>query len=485
MKVLFASSEAQPLAKTGGLADVSAALPHGLRELGHDVRILLPGYSAVLDQLNTTTEIGKLILVDGFSGSLLRSAMPDSGVPVYVLRAPALFERSGGLYQDENGRDFTDNAQRFAALSKIGALLSSEMSPLPWQPEIAHFSDWQTGLAAAYLKIWERPCAPVVFTIHNLSFTGSFPASLVPRLELPWDAYRIYGLEFYNSLSFLKAGLYYSDKIATVSPTYAAEIQTPEFGCGLDGLLRARSRDLHGIVNGIDTEVWNPATDRHLACLYDIDSVEAGKTANKAALQARLGLMNSPETPVFGIVSRLTYQKGVDLIHDSLIDGHPNLQVAILGSGDTQTEGNIRALARKFPGRVGVEFGYDEPLAHLIEAGSDFFLMPSRFEPCGLNQMYSMHYGTLPIVRRTGGLADTVTDEADGATSEATGFVFDVPKAPALSDAIDRALSVFAAPTQLRQMRRRAMQSDFGWATGAKVYESIYRDLLTAVGIKA
>lgn len=469
-RLLFATSEARPLIKTGGLADVSGALPAALRGLGVDCRLLLPGYPAVLEGLAGAGEVARLDLSGHPAARLLLGAMPGSGVPVYVLDAPDYYVRPGGPYQDTHGIDHADNAARFGLLSRVAALLCEVGSPLDWRPDILHCNDWQTGLAPAWLHYAGRP-VPTVMTIHNLAFQGVFPPAWVNRLGLPPDSFGIDGLEYYDSLSFLKAGLYYADHLSTVSPTYAEEIQREPLGMGMQGLLAARAATLTGILNGIDDTDWNPAADPHLPCAYTATDL-AGKGHCKAALQADLNLAAAPDTPLFGVVSRLTHQKGLDWI----IQAAPGIvdrggQLAILGTGDKAVEAAVRGLVARYPGRVAATIGYDEGLSHRIEAGADIFLMPSRFEPCGLNQMYSLRYGTVPVVHATGGLRDTVDDGV-------TGFVFDVASAHGLWLAIERALAAYADRTAWQRIMRAGMARDFSWERSAREYLGLYERTL-------
>lgn len=482
MRILFVTSEAHPLIKTGGLADVSASLPMALSRLGHDVRLLMPGYPSVLDKLCNLRTLVKLqpLLLSG-NVTLMYGEMPDSGVPVLAIACPQLFGRDGGPYLDSQGKEWPDNVLRFGTLSRVAALLSSKTSPLAgWLPEITHFNDWQSGLTPAFMHYSGTACARTVLGIHNLAFQGNFPADWLEKLELPRHAYQMHGLEYYGQISFLKAGIYYADRIATVSPTYAQEIQTDEFGFGLQGLLRTRARDIHGILNGIDTSEWNPATDAHLAHCYDAGKL-SWKQDNKRALQQQLGLHADATAPLLGVVSRLTNQKGLDLLLDCASPLlQQNCQLAILGSGDPHLEQGFVQLARQYPGKVSATVAYDETLSHRIMAGADLFIMPSRFEPCGLNQMYGLAYGTPPVVRRTGGLADSVTDTntASLKNGTATGFVFEQPDAAQLLYCIGRALDCYVNEQTWHSIQRNGMAKNLGWDASARTYLEIYRDLL-------
>jgi len=479
LRVLFATSECAPLVKTGGLADVSAALPAALGALGHDIRILLPGYREVLAQLPHSREIARIAPLADVPGARLLLEQRAAGVPLIVLDCPELYDRSGGPYQTDAGLDWPDNALRFGLLSRVAALLGSSSSPLDWQPQVLHCNDWQTGLAPAYLRYAPGARAAALLTVHNLAFQGIFEPGLVAALGLPPDCYGPDGVEYYGKLSFLKAGLQFADAISTVSPGYAREIQGAALGFGLHGLLSWRKDVLHGILNGIDTGLWNPATDPLIECHYSADTLGA-KAGNKRALQRRLGLASGRELPLFAVVSRLTEQKGLDW----LLEITPQLlalpaQLALLGGGDPQLERGFVALARSRPQEMSATIGFDEPLAHMIEAGADAFLMPSRFEPCGMNQMYSQRYGTPPVVRATGGLADTVVDcnPATLADGSASGFVFHAPSAQALLAAIERAAGAWRDGASWRALQRNGMARDFSWAASARRYAGIYAQL--------
>ncbi|MCC7486514.1 MAG: glycogen synthase GlgA [Burkholderiales bacterium] len=483
-RVLFATPECAPFVKTGGLGDVSAALPAALHELDVEARVLLPGYPGVLAAFRGARELATVAQAASVPACRLLEASLPSGVPLIVADCPTLYARDGGPYQDAGGHDWPDNGHRFGALSRIAALLGSAASPMEWHADIVHCNDWQTGLAPACLHYTPPPRARSVMTVHNLAFHGSFDPRLVAELGLPPESYAMEGLEFHGRMSFLKAGLHYADALTTVSPTYAREIQTPEHGAGMDGLLRKRRADLTGIRNGIDTTYWNPATDALIESRYGPENLGA-KRANKRALQRRLGLDEKPEAPFLGMVSRFTHQKGTDLVADVLpgLLGLP-LQFAALGSGEREHEHALRSLADRHPGRISVTLGFDETLAHLIEAGADLFLMPSRFEPCGLNQMYSQRYGTPPVARATGGLADTIVDTTTQSLADgtATGFLFGEASAPALAAAIRRALDAWRDPVAWRALQRNGMARDFGWMEPARRYVEVYRRLVAAAG---
>jgi starch synthase len=459
MRSLFVTPECAPLTKTGGLGDVSAALPAALRGLGLDVRVLLPGYNAVLSGIPDAVEVARLG----------ESRLLEAG-HLLVLDNARLYRRDGGPYVDAAGRDWPDNALRFGELCRTAALLAGASSPLSWKPDVVHCNDWPTALVPVYLADTERRAATVM-TVHNLAFQGVFDAAVMPALGLPAARFTLEGLEFHGQLSFLKGGLAYADAITTVSPTYAREILTPEHGCGLDGFLRTRSAILTGIANGIDTSVWNPENDRYIRRTFGRDSVER-KSENKLALQERMGLAPNADTLLFGMVARLTPQKGVDLVLE-LADHIPG-QLAVLGTGARELEEALQAAARRHPDRVAFVRGFDEALAHIVEAGADAFLMPSRFEPCGLNQMYSQRYGTLPVARATGGLADTILDGE-------TGFLFDAAEPAALGAALGRAAELYEEKQRWRRMQRDAMSRDFSWAAPARRYAALYSRLASAV----
>ena len=484
MRILFATSEVAPIIKTGGLADVSAALPAALFGMGVDIRILLPCYPQVVKALSDLQVIADFYANPpaGFADlppcRLLLGVLP-SGVPLYILDCPEMFLRGGGAYQDEHGIDWSDNAQRFGLFSRVAALLASAATPLAWKPDILHCNDWQSGLAPAYLQYMQDP-APSVMTIHNIAFQGNFPASLMPELGLPWDCFKPDGVEFYGNLSFLKAGLFYADHITTVSPSYAKEIQTNVLGFGMQGLLAHRSDSLTGILNGIDTVEWNPAADGYLTHTYDAANL-IGKTANKFELQRRLGLHIDPDIPVFGLVSRFAHQKGVDLVLEvaEKLIGLP-AQLVLLGSGEAELQRTALSLAHRHSGKISAYVGFDEGLSHLIEAGADLFLMPSRYEPCGLNQMYSQRYGTPPVVHATGGLIDTVNDcnAATLAQGTASGFVFDRMDASSLLNAARRAVQAYKDNKTWMSLQQNCMKKDFGWHKSAMAYRQIYAQLM-------
>jgi starch synthase len=475
-RILFATSEVHPLIKTGGLADVSASLPAALQELGQDVRLLMPGYTQVLDALKSKKTVATFKVFAGQPEvKLLSSKMPSTNVPVFILDAPQYFCRVAGPYQYHLGGDWPDNPMRFGMLSKVAAMLGSTQSPVDWQADLVHCNDWQTGLTPAYLQMMDQPRARSVMTVHNIAFQGNFDRDWIKALDIPASMFNMHGVEFHGNLSFLKSGLQYADRIVTVSPTYAHEIQATEMGYGMQGLLTSRRMDVSGILNGIDEDEWNSATDKHLEVNYDENDLSK-KTQGKLALQKRLGLEVNEHVPLLGVVSRLTFQKGLDLLHEclpTLLDS--GAQLAVLGSGDADFERRYLQLAQRYAGRVSVTIGFNEALSHQIMAGADIFLMPSRFEPCGLNQMYGMRYGTPPVVRRTGGLADSVTNASlDGGT----GFVFDDPGSQALQQTIKWAIECYRDPNTFRRIQLNGMHKDVGWRHSAQLYLDLYNSIL-------
>jgi starch synthase len=482
MRVLYITAELYPWVKSGGLGDVAAALPPALIAEGINVRLLLPGFRGFLDAFPSITDITRL--TTPFAGERVRvglARLPGSDRLAYLVDHPAFYDRPGNPYASPEGSDWPDNHRRFGLFGWVAAELARGADP-GWRPDILHGHDWHTGLAPAYLAarppIEER--VPTVFTVHNLAYRGPFPGAVFPELALPPDFFSIDGVEFFGMVSFIKAGLFYSDRLTTVSPTYAREIQTPAFGWGLDGLLRARASVLTGILNGVDTRVWDPGHDAIVPQFYGKEDATNGKEVAKAALQHRLGLEPVESALLFGVVSRLTPQKGLDLVLAGLPDlvAH-NRQLVLLGSGDDGLEQTFVSAAEQYRQSVGVVIGYDENLAHLIYAGSDVILVPSRFEPCGLTQLYALRYGALPLVRRVGGLADTVVDATatNLAAGVATGFVFDDDNPSSLMSAIGRATALFRERGIWQGMMRQAMTSDFSWTTAARQYVAIYRTL--------
>ncbi len=481
LKILFAASEAHPLIKTGGLGDVAGALPAALHNLRQDVRLILPAYRAAMLGIGNLKIVSLSLQTDPYPLRLLEGKLPGSGVRVWLVDAPHYFDRDGNPYTGADGHDWPDNAARFATFARAVSAVALDQAGLRWRPDVVHCNDWQTGLVPALLSL--EPARPAtVFTIHNLAYQGIFPAADYRSLGLPPQLWAMDGLEFYGQASYIKGGLNYADMLNTVSPTYAEEIRTPAFGCQLDGLLRARAARLTGILNGADYAEWDPATDPHLPQHYSANALQ-GKAANKSALQQELGLPRAAEVPLIGFVGRLVEQKGVDLLLTILPQLlQQEVQVVILGSGNKAFETALAALAVHYPQRCHVKIGFSEALAHRIEAGADLFLMPSRYEPCGLNQIYSLRYGTLPLVRRTGGLADTVQDWSEG-TDRATGFVFDEATPRALLDTLLRALKLYGSDRRgWRRVMANAMARDYSWQQSAKAYLELYRLAITHAG---
>ncbi len=487
MRILQLSAEIFPLLKTGGLADIAGALPAALGAAGCDVRVLLPGFPAILAGLHDAMPIGRFTMPWGESVQVLAgrlSAVPDAArqpIHAYVLHAPGLFERPGNPYEDAQRRPYADNHRRFAALGWAAAHLAHGLDA-NWTPQLVHGHDWHAALAMACLKHWPGGVkrVPGVYTVHNLAYQGLFEARLFGDLGLPTAAFQVDGLEFHGQISFMKAGLFYADKITTVSPTYAREIQTSEQGFGLDGLLRARHNDLSGILNAVDAAVWNPALDVHIAHHFDAGHL-AGKARCKAALQQESGLEIGKDAPLFTVVSRLTDQKGLHLVLagiDDLLRG--GAQLLVLGSGERELEQAFADAAQRHEGRLAVRIGYDELFAHRIFSGSDVTLVPSRFEPCGLTQIYGLLYGSLPLVRAVGGLADTVVD-ADLATladQTATGIVFASFTEADYRHALRRALALYRQPRAWARVRQTGMRQDFSWTQAARRYTAVYQALL-------
>lgn len=475
MRVLFVTSEAHPLARSGGLADVSRALPIALRQEGVDVRILMPGYPGAIGQLvkpRIEAHLGPQMGV--CNAALISGQLPGSDVPVWLAHAPSLYSRAGGLYQNGEGQDWPDNAQRFAFLARVAAEVATRRLT-SWQPDVVHANDWHAGLVPLFLSQKPGPRPATVFTIHNLAFQGNFPGDVLPTIGVPEHVLAEDGIEFYGQVSYLKAGIRYSDKVTTVSPTYAREILLPGHGCGFDGLLRKRGRDFCGILNGIDMDAWNPATDAHLSHRFSIRDI-SGKRLCKADLKSELGLDCDSSAPVIGFVSRLAHQKMADIICDSVpAMVAAGAQFALVGEGDPAFEAAFKALEYRYPGKVAAHIGYRDALAHRLQAGSDILLAPARFEPCGLTQLYALRYGTVPIVRRTGGLADTVVDmETDRG---ATGFVFENPDIAGLLGAVERALAVYKEPLAWRRLQLKGMAEDFGWDASATRYGALYHQV--------
>jgi starch synthase len=475
-RLLFVASEAYPLIKTGGLADVAGSLPSVLHQSGMDVRLLLPAYQDVLERVEGTPSRVATIALSGTPVDVLETRLPGTELPTWLLHHPIFSERPGNPYHDASGQPWPDNAQRFMLLSRLAATISTSDTPLEWRPDVLHCNDWHTGPAVALTHLSAvRPTT--VFTIHNLAHMGLFDHATFNQLQLPPHFWGDDALGFYNNVCFIKGGLVYADWITTVSPTYAGEICVAPAGAGLEGLLSHRRDRLVGILNGIDDTVWNPASDPYLAQPYDADTLEL-KVKNKTALQQELGLQVRNDCPLIGFIGRLVEQKGVEFIL-ALLDGmyRQPAQIAILGTGDPAYQERLSALADRQPGALAVMLDYNEGLAHRIEAGADMFLMPSLFEPCGLNQLYSLRYGTLPIVRAVGGLVDTVVDaRADNIEAgTANGFVFSKPEPGDLFATLWRAIGLWQDTASWRQMQLTAMAQDFSWQRSADQYLELYR----------
>jgi starch synthase len=470
-RVLLASSEIFPLAKTGGLADVCAGLPRALERHGAEVRLLMPAYESALGAVRAArqaADLGGLLGVEAVR--LLEVAMPDSGLPAWLLDAPALYRRRGSLYQDERGEDWHDNWLRFGMLAHAAARLALGAAPDGWRPDALHCHDWHTGLAP-YLVHRAGAARPrTVFTVHNAAFQGNFAPDCAARLDLPPEALAPEAMEFWGRISFLKAGVRYADRVNTVSPTYARELRTPEYGCGLEGVFAQRGDELAGILNGIDTERWDPASGAGIAARFS-PRAPGGKAACKRALQRELGLAAEPGAPLLIFASRITWQKMADVTLErmpALLERHPRLQFALLGTGERALEQGFERLAPRYPGRVSIRIAYAEADERRLQAGADALLHGSRYEPCGLAYKIAMRYGALPIVRRTGGLADTVSEGVNG-------FVFEAPTGEDLQSAVERCLETYErSPGLWETLRARAMRDDYGWERPAFAYLGLY-----------
>ena len=483
IKILHVAAEIFPLVKTGGLADVLGALPQALIAQGADVRLLLPGLPAIVDAVLHQKVVCELGPCFGAARVTLRlGRMPYSQVPVYLIDVPLLYRRAGSPYQADDGSEWPDNVQRFALLGWIGAQLACGALDGSWQPELLHAHDWHASMACAYLAAHPSTNVASVFTVHNLAYQGLFPSGDFALLGLSSRFMSSTGLEYHQQVSFMKAGLKFAQRVTTVSPTYAREIATHEFGFGLDGVIRGRGADVSGVLNGVDGTVWDPAFDAGLAARYSASQPD-GKARCKLALQAELGLTPRADALLFGVVSRLTSQKGLDLVLGAL----PGLlqrgaQLALQGAGEPALEAAFVAAARADPRAVSVRIGYDEAFAHRLIGGADAILVPSRFEPCGLTQLYGLRYGTVPVVRRVGGLADTVVDASEEALAadRATGFSFDAATPAALDVALQRAVTAYARPERWRRLMLRGMAQDFSWSGAAQKYLALYRELIEA-----
>ena len=482
IKVLQAAAEIFPLVKTGGLADVVGALPEALIAQGADVRLVLPGLPAILQGVEGQKTVCELGALFGAGRVTLRlGRLSHNGVAAYVVDAPYLYQRPGNPYLTPDGEEWPDNLQRFALLGWVAAHLAAGELDSKWTPDVLHAHDWHAAMACAYAACHPATRAATVYTIHNLAYQGLFAEGDFPLLGLPSRLMASTGLEFHGQLSFMKAGLKFADRITTVSPNYAREIATDAFGCGLDGVIRARGADVSGILNGVDGAVWNPATDALIAAPYSAESL-GSKALCKAALQQELGLAVDAKAPLFAVVSRLTAQKGLDLLLDALpalLDARAagGAQLAVLGNGEPALEAAFTRAAAAHPGRVAVRLAYDEALAHRMIAGADAMLVPSRFEPCGLTQLYALRYGTVPVVRHVGGLADTVVDASPAAikADQATGIMFGPATSAALGDALHQTVSAYRQPLLWRQLMRRGMAQNFSWDAAAGHYLALYQ----------
>jgi starch synthase len=476
MQVLAVTPEIFPLIKTGGLADVTGALPLALEEEGIAVKTLVPGYPQVMGKFKKKKPVLQYPALQGGKAQVLAAEV--AGLELLVLDAPHLFDRPGGPYGDMTGADWPDNWRRFAALSQVGADIAGGAAA-GWQPDIVHAHDWQAAMTLAYMRFGRAIGIPTVMTVHNLAFQGQFGASIFAELGLPASAMALDGVEYYGGIGYLKAGLQAAWAITTVSPTYAQEIRMPEFGMGLDGLVSMRSADLVGIVNGIDTDTWNPATDPLLAANFTAKSLK-GRAVNRRAVEGRFGLEHD-ESALLCVISRLTWQKGMDILA-AVLDGlvGAGAKLAVLGAGDHALEGALLAGAARHRGRVGVVIGYDESLSHTMQGGSDAILIPSRFEPCGLTQLYGLRYGCVPVVARTGGLADTVIDanEAAIAAGVATGFQFTSANGEAFMQAIRRMVALHADRPAWLSLQKQGMKADVSWARSGRRYGELYKTLI-------
>lgn len=474
-KILYISSEAFPFIKTGGLADVAGGLTRALQNSGQDVRLLLPAYREILDKINKPKQVAQTFHY-GLRIRILESYLPGTRVKTWLIDCPSAFDRAGNPYLDATGNPWPDNALRFTLFAQAAVDIALNRCGLSWQPDVVHSNDWQSALVPALLVTFaQRPAT--VFTIHNLAYQGNFSSNTFFDLGLPVELWRMHGVEFFQQFSFIKGGLVYADRINTVSPTYAEEIQRAESGCGLDGLLRQRKDRLSGIINGIDTGIWNPATDKHLVQNYSHRSL-IDKTKNKTALQQQLKLPVSSRTPLVGLISRLVEQKGLNSILGAMQEllSLP-LQIALIGSGEKRYETALLDWAKRYPDKLSVSTRFDEALSHRIEAAADIYLMPSTFEPCGLNQIYALAYGTIPLVRNVGGLADTVIDcdPASIADKTANGFIIQADTPAALLKTMQRALLSYEDQALWQQLQLNAMRPDHSWQNSAQEYIRLYQ----------
>jgi len=477
LNTLMVASEAYPLAKSGGLGDAVTGMTCALREAGHDVDLLLPAYRGVLDGLRLTRPAERLAGLPGGEATLYRGECLSTGMTVLALRNDALYARAG-LYTGEDGLDHPDNALRYAALAHAAVRVCLGL-PGQRRPDVVHAHDWHAGLVPLLVRAVGLRYVKTVFTVHNLAFQGLFPLEQAPALDLPSGCLGVDGIEFWGRMSFLKAGLRYADRLTTVSRTYAREILTPRFGCGLDDLLRARGADLVAVPNGIDEMLWNPARDTVLGrWRYGPDNLR-NKRRCKTALRLAFGLPDDVDGPLVAMGSRLTGQKMADVAAQALprlLDSRPDVQVAVLGQGDPRLEQALLALQARYPGRCGVRIGYDEPAAHQLHAGADILLHGSRFEPFGLTPLYAMRYGTVPVGSRVGGMADTIRDPADGAAAP-NGILFEGDSPEAMAEALGRALDLYARPRPWRELQRNGMTADFSWRGPVRQYAELYRGL--------
>lgn len=476
LRALYVTSEVYPLAKTGGLADVSAALPAALRDYGIDTRVLLPAYPQALERAQHPREVVRLEDSGYGETRILETLLPGNHVTVWLVDCPALYRREGGLYQTSDGRDWPDNAERFALLN-FAAMAIVDGAIEGWIPDIVHANDWHAGLLPLMLSERKAIRPATVFTIHNLAYQGLFDAEQFPRVGVPRELFS--NLEFYGRISYLKSGIHSADALTTVSPTYANEILTSEYGCGLDGLLRARSERLTGILNGADYAVWDPRTDPHLPATYSSRSL-SGKLVCKCDIQREMGLRSDDEAPLMAFMSRLVHQKMPDVVLEAipaLIE--EGMQFALVAEGDAAYEAGFRALVERYPGRVAMRSDYVEPLGHRLLAGADLLAHPARFEPCGLVPIYALRYGTVPIVRMSGGMADSVEDASVESIQHGsgTGFVFNGSSAADFLSTVRRALSFYRQPILWRKLQTNAMAQDFGWRQSAEAYAQLYCSL--------
>jgi starch synthase len=477
MKVLSVSSEVFPLIKTGGLADVVGALPVSLKPYGVETKTLVPGYPAVMNAIRNP--VVRLVFDDLLGEEATVLEVEHAGSSILVLDAPAYYSRRGGPYVDPTGRDYPDNWRRFAALSLAGAEIAAGLMP-GWRPDLVHAHDWQSAMVPVYMRYHTTPELPSVLTIHNIAFQGQFGSDIFAGLRLPPHAFSIEGVEYYGDVGFLKGGLQTAHAITTVSPSYADEILTPEFGMGLEGVIASRASSLHGIVNGIDTDIWNPETDEMIARNFGLSTMK-NREANRRTVEEHFGL-DRDDSPIFCVVSRLTWQKGMDLLADT-VDEIVAMggKLAILGAGDAVLEGALLAAAGSHHGRVGMAVGYNEPMSHMMQAGCDAIIIPSRFEPCGLTQLYGLRYGCIPIVARTGGLNDTIINANHAALTAkvATGFQFSPVTSEGLLQVIRHAIHLFHDRKLWTQMQKQGMKSDVSWGKSAERYAALYSSLVS------